>query len=385
VTGENTGFIVLTQNGVVRRVPYAFLIERPALASTTAVKLQQLQTGNTATGPNKVAAYCCPSAPFGQPPNYVGAPMNEDGSEHLYWTEIDAPVVNFGVSVIAETPGARIDPFVLGSKDENDVQGYSGTPTDVNGLTFDSQIDIGAAGVQFPRLQRFYVSVDSRADPFTNQPLNGTYILNAWTNDVTPPFVRLLTTRVTAGRPLLVAQVADFGSGVDPLSLVIGYRGELVGASAYDPFSGLALFELPTTAPVLKAGRTATMLEASDYQEAKNIDTVGADILPNTAFLSTKIAAVNGPAVDWILPFADQCALKNDQLVVTATSTKKVSSVTFANDGKRVGVDKSGPSGIYAVAWHTAKLKQGKYTLTATVVDAAGRSSVATQTLRVCR
>ena len=62
---------------------------------------------------------------------------------------------------------------MLGSKDENDVQGYAGTPTDVNGLTYDSQVDIGAAGVQFPRLQRFYVAVDSRADPFTNQPLKG--------------------------------------------------------------------------------------------------------------------------------------------------------------------------------------------------------------------
>ena len=210
----------------------------PLCASVPAVKLKQMQTGNTASGTSKVSAYCCPSAPFGPPPDYTGAPMNEDGSEHLYWTEIDAPVLNFGVSVIAATPGSLIDPFVLGSKDENDVQGYAATPTDVNGLTYDAQVDIGAAGVQFPRLQRFYVAVDSRADPFTNQPLKGRYLLNAWVNDVTPPFVRLLTTRVTAGRPLLVAEVADAGSGVDPLSLVIGYDGELVGASAYDPVSG---------------------------------------------------------------------------------------------------------------------------------------------------
>ena len=106
MTGENDGFVVLTQNGVVRRVPYAFLIERPALADVPAVKLAPVQTGNTASGLSKVSEYCCPSAPFGQPPDYIGAPMNEDGSEHLYWTEIDAPVLNFGVAVIAETPGA---------------------------------------------------------------------------------------------------------------------------------------------------------------------------------------------------------------------------------------------------------------------------------------
>ena len=106
--------------------------------------------------------------------------MNEDGSEHLYYTDINQPVVNFGVSVLASSAGALIDPFVLGSKDENDVQGYTGTPTDVNGLTFDANIDIGAAGVQFPRLQRFFVSVDSRADAFTNRSQKGQYLLNSW-------------------------------------------------------------------------------------------------------------------------------------------------------------------------------------------------------------
>ena len=69
---------------------------------------------------------------------------------------------------------------------------------------------------------------------------------------------------------------------------------------------------------------------------------------------------------------------------MTATSTKKVASVVFASDGKRIGIDKSGPNGLYAVAWHTASLKKGKYTVSATVVDAAGRSASSTQTLRVC-
>ena len=53
------------------------------------------------------------------------------------------------------------------------MQGYAGIPTDVNALTYDANLDIGAAGVQFPRLQRFYVAVDSRADPFTNQLAEG--------------------------------------------------------------------------------------------------------------------------------------------------------------------------------------------------------------------
>jgi minor extracellular serine protease Vpr len=215
--GENYGFVVLSGNGVQRRVPYAFLVERPALHGVPATRLKKLQVGDTAKGTNHVSSYCCPSEPFGPPPTYVGPAMNEDGAEHVYWTSIDAPVLNFGVSVLAASSNALIDPYVLGSEDENDVQGYAGTPTDVNELTFDANFDIGAAGAEFPRLQRFYVVVDSRADEFTNKSQKGKYLLNAWVNDVTPPLVHVVTTRVTAGRPLIIARALDAGAGVDPL------------------------------------------------------------------------------------------------------------------------------------------------------------------------
>ncbi len=384
-TGENTGFVELSGAGVTRRIPYSFLVERPALENMTAVPLQKLQTGSTATGTSHVSAYCCPSAPFGQPPNYIGPAMNEDGSEHLYWTSIDEPAVNFGVSVLAESPGALIDPFVLGSKDENDVQGYAGVPTDVNSLTYDSQLDIGAAGAQFPRLQRFYVAVDSRADPFTNQPLKGSYLLNAWINDVTPPSLRLLTTRVSAGRPLIVAQALDGGAGVDPLSLVLSYQGVLIGASAYDPFSGLALFGLPSQAPKLRAGTTRTIIAASDYQEAKNIDTVGTDLLPNTSFKLDKLKVVNGPAVTWIEPPANACAITKDRLVAVAGSTTKITKVQFFDGRHLVGTTKSGPGGIFSVPWSTGGLAKGKHSMTAVAVDRSGRKAVARRQLRVCK
>jgi hypothetical protein len=384
-TGANYGFIVLSGNGVERRIPYAFLVERPALRDVKAVQLQKFQTGDTASGPNRVSVYCCPAEAFGPPPTYTGQPMNEDGSEHLYFQEINQPIVNFGVSILAESPGALVDPFVLGSKDENDVQGYAGIPTDVNALTFDNNIDVGAAGVQFPRLQRFYISVDSRADPFTDKPLKGKYLLNAWIDDLTPPDVRILTTRITAGRPLIVAQAVDTQSGVDPLSLVIGYDNALVGASEYDPTSGLVVFGIPNGAPKLKPGRTNLVMQASDYQEAKNINTVGDQIYPNTNFQQVKLKVVNGPTVTWIEPPAGVCALKSDALIVVAESTKTVKQVVFTDNGKRVGVDKSGPGGVYSVAWKTAKLKKGTHHLLATIVDAAGRKAAAGRAVRVCK
>jgi len=382
--GENYGFITLRGNSVVRRVPYSFLVERPALATAPVVKLKKLQTGSTASGPNRVAVYCCPAEPFGPPSNYVGAPMNEDGSEHLYSVEVNQPIVNMGVSVIAASGNALIDPFVLGSKDENDVQGYAGIPTDVNPLTFDSQLDVGAAGVQFPRIQRFYVAVDSRADPFTNRPLKGRYLLNAWIDDLTPPAVRVLTTRVTAGRPLIVAQAVDGGSGVDPLSLVLAYNNALVGASAYDPFTGLIVFGIPTAAPPFRPGRTQAIVRASDYQEAKNINTVGNDIYPNTQFLGTRLRVVNGPTVSWIEPPAHVCALKTEQLLVVADSTKRVRKVTFTHNGRPIGVDRTG-NGVYSVRWRTAQLKKGTQRLLATVTDASGRKAAAGRVLRICK
>jgi hypothetical protein len=384
-TGENYGFVVFSGNGVQRRVPYSFLLERPALRALKAVPLKQLQTGDTAPGTSLVTTYCCPAEPFGPPANYVGTPMNEDGAEHLYYTDINEPVANFGVSVLAQTPGALIDPFVLGSQDENDVQGYAGTPTDVNALTFDANIDIGAAGAQFPRLQRFFVSVDSRTDPFTDKPLKGKYLLNAWVNDMTPPFVRLLTTRVTAGRPLIVGQAVDLGSGVDPLSLVVNYNRALVGASAYDPSTGLVVFGIPPDAPAFKPGKTTAIVEASDYQESKNINTVGNDLYPNTAFLRSKITVVNGPTVTWIEPPAHVCALKSDQLVVVGGSNKRVKQVTFRDNGKRIGTDKRGTGGVFALAWKTGALKKGVHHLTATLTDSTGHKAVAGRQLRVCK
>jgi subtilisin family serine protease len=384
-TGENYGFVLLTGDGVTRRVPYSFLIERPALRDVAAARLRKTQVGNTAAGSSRVSVYCCPSEPFGPPPSYTGAPMNEDGAEHLYYTDVTEPVVNFGVSVLAASPGALVDPFVLGSKDESDVQGYAGIPTDVNPLTFDGGFDIGAAGVQFPRLRRFYVAVDSRADEYTNRPQKGKYLLNAWLNDLSPPTARLLTTRVTAGKPLIVAQVFDTQSGVDPLSLVFAYERVLIGASLYDPASGLVVFGLPPQAPALAAGRTRSIIAASDYQEAKNIDTAGDALMPNTRFLQTRLRVIAGPTVSWLEPPARACAVARGQLFVVADSTTDVQRVVFRDGIRLIGSAFGNAGGVYSTRWRTSNLRRGVHHLTATVVDTRGRAATAARAIRVCR
>ncbi|HVV58159.1 MAG TPA: S8 family serine peptidase [Gaiellaceae bacterium] len=383
-TGNDFGFIDLTNGSVTRRIPYAFTVERPVLANAPVTALARLQTGTTKTGTNRASVYCCPSEPFGPPADYTGSPMNESGAEHLYSIDIEQPVANFGVSILAESSGALVDPWVLGSKDENDVQGYAGTPVNVNSLMFDGNLDIGVAGTQFPVLKRYYIAVDSRSDPFTNRPLPGQYVLNAWENDVTPPAVRFITTKVSAGRPLIVAQAVDDQSGVDPLSIALGYSNRLVAPSAYDPTSGLVLIGLPPAAPALKPGTVAADLQVSDNQESKNINTFGSDVMPNTAFAAAKLKVVNGPAATWILPGASSCVPRSARLVATASSTAKVTKVVFRDGDKQIASVRPTTSGLYAATWKTTKADKGKHRLTVEVVDKAGRTATAARTVRVC-
>ena len=62
-----------------------------------------------------------------------------------------------------------IDPWILGSADENDVQGQGATPININNFTFGYQADVGAAGVTFVRPKRYWVSVDSNRGVFTER------------------------------------------------------------------------------------------------------------------------------------------------------------------------------------------------------------------------
>jgi subtilisin family serine protease len=383
--GENLGFVVLRRGGVTRRIPYELFVGRPQLDLMQAQPLRRSQSGDTRTGPSRVLEYCCPTAPLGPAPDYTGPAMEQPGSETLYVTRVNEPAANVGVAIESATPGSLVDPWFLGAANERTVQGYAGTPVNVNDLLPDWHSDAGAAGASFPKLTTFYVAVDSAADPFTHRSLAGAYRLRSWVNDVRPPRVRLLTTRVAAGRPTIVARVQDAGAGVDPLSLTLAYRGVLVGASEYDPSTGLTLFPLPREARVLPVGVTHAVISASDYQEGKNINSVGDEILPNTAFRDLTIRGVSGPALTWVLPAANQCVAKTAALVVTASSTRPIRSVRFFADGKPIGVDRTGADRVYTGSWGTRLVPTGPHLLHAVATDAAGREVTARRKVRVCR
>ena len=383
--GEAYGFLLLRRGDIVRKVAYAMLVTRPGLARAPIQQLQQIQTGDTRKGVSNASAYRYPAAAFGPAANYVGTPVNEDGAEALYRIRIDEPAVNVGAAVIFSSPGSLIHPWMLGSADENDVQGYAGTPVNVNNLTLDFPLDIGAAATVFPRAKAYYVSVDSGRDQFTGRSLGGSYLLRAWVNDVQPPLLGLITSRVAAGRPTLALRVLDLDAGVDPYSLVVGYGRALIGAAAYDPVSGIAIFTLPRDAPELKAGRTLLAATAADFQESKNVDSVGDELLPNTAFAAGNITVVNRPAITWVTPEGNQCAPATTQLLVLASSTATLRSVRFLDGSKPIATVRRGSAGLYSVAWKRGGAAKGRHTLRAIVSDARGRTAEAERVVRVCK
>ena len=382
--GEAYGLLLLRRGDIVRKVAYAMLVTRPGLEQAAILPLRDIQSGDTRKGVSKASAYRYPAAAFGPAPNYFGAPVNEDGAETLYRIRIDEPAVNVGAAVIFSSPGSLVHPWLLGSQDENDVQGYAGTPVNVNNLTVDFPLDIGAAAAVFPRTKPYYVSVDSGRDPFTGRSLAGSYLLHAWVNDVEPPLLGLITSRVAAGRPTLALQVIDLGAGVDPYSLVIGYGRALIGAGAYDPVTGIAVFPLPAEAPALKAGKLQLQASAADFQEAKNVDSVGDELLPNTAFASGNITVVNGPTITWVTPEPRECATAQTQLVVIASSTAALRSVRFLDARKPIATVRRGAAGIYSTLWKRGGAAKGRHTLRAIITDAKGRKAEARRVVRVC-
>ena len=383
--GDNVGFLVLRQGLVTRRIAYGFFVTRPGLTAVRARALRKVQRGTTRGRVSNVDRYRFPAAPFGHSPDYGAGPdMREDGSETVYQLKLAKRALNFGAAVITSSPGSLIDVWALGSKDENDVQGYTGTPVNINGITFGYRLPIGAAGAQFPVAGTYFIAVDSGRDEFTGRRRAGTFRLRSWANDVRKPRVRLLTTLVTAGRPTVAVQITDTGAGVDPFSLAFNYGNTLVGAAAFDPFSGIALFPLSTAAPLIRAGRPRVVFQGSDYQESKNANTYNRELMPNTRIFPTRLRVVRKTTLTWLTPVPRGCVSRPTPLLVVAGSPRTIGSVRFFDGKRRIGLDRRGVAGLYSMIWKSGRAKRGVHTLRA-VVRAGGARLEAKRTIRVCR
>jgi len=382
--GDDYGFLVLRRGSDVRRIPYDFFVTRPGLASAKAVPLRTTQSGDTRKGQNRASVYRWPTAPFGLPPNPTGQPMDDSGKERLYVTTLSKTVVNFGAAITSESPNSLVEPWALAAPDENTVLGYAGTPTDVNGIMADYRADIGVAGAVFQSPGKYYFSVDSRRDPFTHKSLDGSYVLRSWVNDLRPPRVTLLTTRVAAGRPTLAFRATDSQSGVDPFSALVGVNNQLIGAAGYDPKTGTIIVPMPPAATELTAGAQRLLLLAADNQEAKNVNTIGSNALPNTAIKTANVRVVNGPAITWVSPGSAVCAAKKQPLIVLASDTAKIAAVTFFDGKRKVATVRNGTLDLFTADWRTNRLAHGRHVLQAVVTDRSGHKASASRVARVC-
>ena len=225
--------------------------------------------------------------------------------------------------------------------------------------------------------------MDSGRDIFTGQTFSGPYILRSWINDVKPPSLRVLTRTVTAGRPTIVVRTLDNQSGVDPYSLVIAYHNVLVAPVIYDPLSGLAVIPLPKAAPALKKGRRQAIFASSDFQESKNVDTMGTSLMPNTRTLLTKLHVVRAPTVRWLLPAGGSCVASKVDLLLTASAPGGIKTMRFTLDGKKAG--KGHSADVQLWTGKVGKLHKGKHVLTAVVTNRHGRTAKAKLRFRTCK
>ena len=148
--------------------------------------------------------------------------------------------------------------------------------------------------------------------------------------------------------------------------------------------SGIAAFPLPESVPVLNPGLVRTRMLSSDYQEAKNIDTVGPSIMPNTQFASVKMRVVAGVAVDWLAPVAGACLEPRQTLDVAASAPRRIAAVRFAIDGKRVAVVRHGDLGLWGATVTTRGLARGRHTATVVAATSNGRVASERRTFFVC-
>ena len=198
----------------------------------------------------------------------------------------------------------------------------------------------------------------------------------------------MITRKLSSGRPTIVAKITDAKAGVDPHALQLFFgpstRRESVGATTFDPATGIAAFSIPREAFPLQPGPQFIQLVASDYQEAKNINTESTSPLLNTRVQGARLEAVSGPTVTWITPEKGKCLAARQRLLVVANDNVQISSVGFFDGNRQIGRVRRNVAGFYELRWRTTGKRRGPHTLTAVASDVRGREAEASQSVRIC-
>ena len=255
--GHVTGFVILTHGSDTRRIPFLVIVDHPMLAKSTVIPLARpgVHEGTTKGGQSRIARYRYPT----------GGDTGYPGPEVVYRVKITGHVANFG----AVTLSGHAVPHVVFAGDENHLTGYAGIPMMLNPYfeTFGDPRSV--AGAILPLPGTYDIVFDTRG-----KSVAGPFEFRYWVNDTTPPKLRLVD-----GDPGTVAvAITDTGSGVDPRSIEATVDGHDVRVRYAD---GKAWVRADP-------GKRTVMFQASDFQEAKNMEDV-VKIKPNTATLTRTV------------------------------------------------------------------------------------------------
>ncbi len=267
VEADVSGFLVLHRPGDVRRLPFWLRVAKPRLGPPARVLPGPGgYEGDTRRGRARVRSYRYPDSPQG-----AGVSNNLPGREQVFRIVLRRPVANLGARVVATGRGVRVSPRLVLAGDENRLTGYAGLPLDINPYrpVFGSPVPVVGAVAPAPGAYDLVFDTPSAARP-------GPFSFLVWVDDTTPPRVRLLARSLPRQARRLLLSVTDGGAGVDPSSFEARVDGRPAEVS-FDP----AREEAAVTLPPLRPGRHRLLLRVADYQETKNMETVGA-ILPNT-------------------------------------------------------------------------------------------------------
>jgi subtilisin family serine protease len=270
--GDGRGFVVLTRGTDMRRVPFWFHVEIPKLQLDAHGTLKQpgIYKSTTVGAPSRVSTYLYPQRGVA-----FGVPTRLGGPERVFRFRLRKPVANFGVAVLSG--GASVSPRLVRNDDENQLDGYTGLPATLNPYgSFGFEAPVVGAVLPTPGVYDVVFDTPTGAHP-------GAFTFRFWINDTTPPAIKLLTRTVTAGKPVRL-DVYDAGAGVDRHSISVSLGKH---AAHFSYASGT--LSIPTSRTL--KGRVRVTVEASDYQELKNMEDVG-PVLPNTrvfhAFVTIK-------------------------------------------------------------------------------------------------
>jgi subtilisin family serine protease len=257
-----TGFLVLQRPGALRRVPFWLRAVRPKLGPPARVLTKQGRyEGNARNGKTNVSAYRYPDDPSG-----LGLVNSLPGPEQVFRIRVRGAVANIGARITRMPRGVNVTPRLVYAGDENRLAGIPSLPIDVNPYRNSHGSPRPAVAAIRPSAGSYDLVFEtrSRADA-------GPFSFRVWIDDKTPPKVKLLT---PAARSQLLLSIADSGSGVDPLSLVVLIDGTrrvftLTSGRIRVPLDGVS------------RGRHRVHVIAADFQETKNSESV-VGVLPNT-------------------------------------------------------------------------------------------------------